>query len=90
MPQEAEKPNPPGQPAEQGQKTARELYEQKIADNPKWCDTTTPGRGFIVGGVREADHPGAEKDPPYLADLLKYHPDLTREEALEMIKEAGG
>jgi hypothetical protein len=32
----------------------------------------------------------AEKDPPYLADLLKYHPGLTREEALEMIKEAGG
>jgi hypothetical protein len=31
-----------------------------------------------------------EKDPPYLTDLLKYHPGLTREKALEMIKEAGG
>ena len=38
------------------------------------------------------DPPSGEKqkDPPYLADLLKYHPGLTREEALEMIKEAGG
>jgi hypothetical protein len=33
----------------------------------------------------------AEKtDPPYLAQLLRDHPELTREEALEMIKEAGG
>ena len=30
------------------------------------------------------------KDPPYLAQLLKDHPGLTREKALEMIKEAGG
>ena len=34
--------------------------------------------------------PEAEKDPPYLAQLLKDHPGLTREKALEMIKEAGG
>jgi hypothetical protein len=66
MTQEAEKPNPPGQPAEQGQKTARELYEQEIVDNPKWRDTTTPGRGFVIGGVRAADRGAEENDPPYL------------------------
>ena len=32
----------------------------------------------------------AEKDPPYLAQLLKDYPDLTREKALEMIKAFGG
>jgi hypothetical protein len=32
----------------------------------------------------------AEKDPPNLAELLAYHPGLTREEALEMLREAGG
>jgi len=31
-----------------------------------------------------------EKDPPYLAQLLKDHPGLTREKALAMIEEAGG
>src|SRR6266566_3555914 len=29
-------------------------------------------------------------DPPYLVQLLKDHPELTREQALEMIREAGG
>jgi hypothetical protein len=32
----------------------------------------------------------AANDPPYLAALLAAYPGLTREEALEMIKEAGG
>jgi hypothetical protein len=31
-----------------------------------------------------------EQDPPYLAQLLADHPGLTREQALEMIREAGG
>lgn len=38
----------------------------------------------------QARKPEAAKDPPYLASLLKYHPGLTREEALEMIKAFGG
>jgi hypothetical protein len=32
--------------------TAREVYQQEIARNPRWCDTTTAKRGFIVGGAR--------------------------------------
>jgi hypothetical protein len=66
MTQEAEKPNLPDQPAEGEKKRARELYEQEIADNLMWRDTTTPERGFVIGGVRAADHGAAEKDPPYL------------------------
>jgi hypothetical protein len=31
-----------------------------------------------------------EKEPPYLADILGAYPGLTREEALKMIREAGG
>ncbi|MCA6109587.1 hypothetical protein [Bradyrhizobium cenepequi] len=38
----------------------------------------------------EADQAAEERDPPYLAQLLKDHPDLTREKALEMIKAFGG
>jgi hypothetical protein len=33
-------------------KTVRELYLEKIARNPKWRDTTEPGRGFVIGGVK--------------------------------------
>jgi hypothetical protein len=31
-----------------------------------------------------------EKPPPYLADILRAYPGLTRDEALKMIWEAGG
>lgn len=36
------------------------------------------------------DQDRAAKDPPYLAQLLKDHPSLTREKALEMIEAFGG
>jgi hypothetical protein len=33
-------------------KTVREKYLEMIARNPKWRDTTEPGRGFVIGGVK--------------------------------------
>jgi hypothetical protein len=44
-------------------------------------------------GDQHQDRPAAkaaEKDPPYLAQLLKDYPTLTKEKALEMIRDAGG
>jgi hypothetical protein len=35
-----------------GNKTVREVYLEMIARNPKWRDTTKPGRGFVIGGVK--------------------------------------
>jgi hypothetical protein len=34
------------------EKPARELHQQKIARNPKRRDTSTAGRGYIVGGAK--------------------------------------
>jgi hypothetical protein len=34
--------------------------------------------------------PPPPRDPPYLADLMRYHPQATREELLEMIRAFGG
>jgi hypothetical protein len=52
MTHETEKPNAPDQSAQEKRKTARELYLDKIAINPRWLDTTMAGRSFIIGGVR--------------------------------------
>jgi hypothetical protein len=40
--------------------------------------------------IPDEKKPEAETDPPYLAQLLKDHPGLTKQEALAMIREAGG
>jgi hypothetical protein len=91
MTQEADKPETPKLATPDKRPTARELYEREIADNPKWRDTTTPGRGFVIGGVRAADLGGAEtEENPYLAQVLKNYPNLTREKALGMIEAFGG
>jgi hypothetical protein len=55
MTQETEKPNAPDpdEAAQGKRKTARKLYQQKIARNPKWRDTTmAAGRGFVIGGAK--------------------------------------
>ena len=52
MEQETEKPDGQDLPPPGRRPTAREVYQQKIARNPRWRDTTTAGRGFVVGGAR--------------------------------------
>jgi hypothetical protein len=52
MKQETEKPDGQDLPPPGRRPTAREVYQQKIAHNPGWRDTTTAGRGFVVGGAR--------------------------------------
>jgi hypothetical protein len=52
MKQETETPEDQDLPPPGKRPTAREVYQQEIARNPRWCDTTTAKRGFIVGGAR--------------------------------------
>jgi hypothetical protein len=52
MKQEMEKPDGQDLPPPGRRPTAREVYQQEIARNPMWRDTTTAGRGFIIGGAR--------------------------------------
>jgi hypothetical protein len=33
-------------------KTVRERYMEEIAKNPRWRDTTKPGRGVVIGGAK--------------------------------------
>lgn len=64
------------------------------------CDSTVGRSGTRRAQGRQAEEaeevipdekkPEAETDPPYLAQLLKDHPGLTKQEALAMIREAGG
>jgi hypothetical protein len=51
---EIEKPDVSDLPPPDGRPTAREVYQQKIARNPKWRHTTKAGRGFIIGGTKPA------------------------------------
>ena len=57
---------PPNVPSEEGSrskpdeaptesthnKTMHERLLEEIATNPKWRDTTKPGRAFVIGGVK--------------------------------------
>jgi len=43
-------------------KTARERYLEEIARNPKWRDTTKPGRGFVIGGVKPPEQTRDKKN----------------------------
>jgi hypothetical protein len=49
MKQETEKRDGQDLPPPGRRPTAREVYQQKIAHNPRWRDTTTAGHGFIIG-----------------------------------------
>jgi hypothetical protein len=49
MKQETEKPDGQDLPPPGRRPTTREVYQQKIAHNPTWRDTTTAGHGFIIG-----------------------------------------
>jgi hypothetical protein len=33
-------------------KSMRERLLEEIATNPKWRDTTKPGRAFVIGGIK--------------------------------------
>jgi hypothetical protein len=52
MKQETKKPEDKDLPPPGRRPTAREVYQQEIARNPRWRNTTTAGPGFIIGGAR--------------------------------------
>jgi len=58
MTQETEKPNAPYKPAQGKPKIAREVYQQKIARNSKWHETTMAGGGYIIGGPKPPEQRG--------------------------------
>jgi hypothetical protein len=65
--------------------TARAKALKLIADNPRFTEASSSGTGYVIGGAKS----DPDRRDVMLATLLKDHPDLSRDDAILMLKEAG-
>ena len=70
-------------------KTAREVYTELSKTNPRFkLAPPRSGQGFVIGGAQP--HPALTmRREEIIREAMANNPGLTREEAEEMLKEAG-